>query len=162
MSSTLTHDTPIGPLALSASDAGLTRARFGPAATSGPPSPWLDQARRELDEYFAGTRTRFAVPLDLDRIDGERRTIMAALAGVGYGTTTTYGALAAAVGLAGDGARRVGVVMARNPLPVFLGCHRVLGADGRLTGYAGGLPVKRALLDLEGAATQLAMDLPAA
>jgi methylated-DNA-[protein]-cysteine S-methyltransferase len=160
MTSTSTHETPIGPLTLTASETGLTRLRFGRPAVDGPPSRWLDRARRELDEYFAGTRTRFTVPLDLDRIDGERRAILDALAGTGHGTTTTYGALAAALDLPGDGARRVGVAMARNPLPVFLGCHRVLGAGGRLTGYVGGLDVKRALLDLEGA--QLSLDLPAA
>jgi methylated-DNA-[protein]-cysteine S-methyltransferase len=159
MTSTRTHDTPIGPLTLTASAAGLTRLRFGTTPASGPPSGWLDQACRELDEYFAGTRTRFTVPLDLDRITGERRAVLDALAGVGYGTTTTYGALAAALGLTGDGARRVGVAMARNPLPVFLGCHRVLGAGGRLTGYAGGLAAKRALLAREGA--QLTLGLPA-
>src|SRR3954453_19482062 len=98
MASTLTHDTLVGPLPLSASDAGLTRVRFGPAAASGSASAWLDRARRELDEYFAGPRTRFTVPLDLDRINGERRAIMDALAEVGFGTTTTYGTLAAAIG----------------------------------------------------------------
>jgi methylated-DNA-[protein]-cysteine S-methyltransferase len=157
MTSTRTHDTPIGPLTLTASAAGLTRLRFGTTPASGPPSGWLDQACRELDEYFAGTRTRFTVPLDLSRVDGERRAILDALADVGYGTTTTYGALAAALDLTGDGARRVGVAMARNPLPVLLGCHRVLGAGGRLTGYLGGLPAKQALLTLEGAQLALAV-----
>jgi methylated-DNA-[protein]-cysteine S-methyltransferase len=161
MTSTVTHHTPIGPLTLTASDTGITRVRFRPTVPDGgPASTSLDQAHRELDEYFAGTRTRFTVPLDLSGVDGERRAILDALAAVGHGQTTTYGALAAEVGLTGDGARRVGVAMARNPVPVLLGCHRVIGTNGRLTGYAGGLDVKRALLDLEG--TQLALWSPAA
>ena len=153
---TLTHDTPVGPLTLSASDRGITRVRFGAGTTSGG-SELLDQARRELDEYFEGHRTRFEVPLDLGRMDAERRAIMQALGRVGYGETTTYGAIAAELGLTGDGARRVGVAMARNPVLVLVPCHRVLGRDGSLTGYAGGLQVKLALLDLEGAQVQTAL-----
>ncbi|WP_433285995.1 methylated-DNA--[protein]-cysteine S-methyltransferase [Pseudonocardia sp. CA-142604] len=156
---TVVHDTPIGRLSLSASDAGITRVRFRATATDAPSVreagsgrawQWLDQARRQLDEYFAGTRTRFTVPIDLNRLDPERRAVLEALAhGVEHGETTTYGALAAAVGLTGDGPRRVGVAMARNPVPILVACHRVVGADGNLTGYAGGVGVKRALLDLE-------------
>ena len=101
---------------------------------------WLDQARRQLDEYFAGTRTGFTVPIDLSSLDPERRAVLEALAqGVEHGETTTYGALAGAVGLTGDGPRRVGVAMARNPVPILVACHRVIGADGKLTGYAGGV-----------------------
>jgi methylated-DNA-[protein]-cysteine S-methyltransferase len=173
---TRTHNTPIGPLRLSASDAGITRVRFPRSRAVVPDThgddgagcarQWLDQAVRELDEYLAGTRTRFDVPVDLGRVDGERRTVLEALAdGVGHGETTTYGALAAATGLTGDGARRVGVAMARNPVPILIACHRVIGANGSLTGYAGGLEVKRMLLDLEAGdtrPTQLALDLPAA
>jgi methylated-DNA-[protein]-cysteine S-methyltransferase len=90
------------------------------------------------------------VPIDLHRLDPERRAVLEALAhGVEHGETTTYGALAGAVGLTEDGPRRVGVAMARNPVPILVACHRVIGANGKLTGYAGGLEVKRALLDLE-------------
>lgn len=153
---TVTHDTPVGPLALSASDDGITRISFRPARAGGEPRRgserawrWLDQARRELDEYFGGTRTRFTVPVDLSRDDPEHRAVLDALDGVGHGETTTYGALATAVGLVDDGPRRVGTAMARNPVPIIVACHRVIGAGGQLTGYAGGLGTKRALLDLE-------------
>jgi methylated-DNA-[protein]-cysteine S-methyltransferase len=172
---TIVHDTPIGRLFLSASDAGITRVRFrAPRAeasferASEPDraGQCLDQLRHELDEYFAGTRIRFTVPLDLSRVDPERRAVMEALAdGVGYGETTTYGALAKTVDITEDGPRRVGVVMARNPVPLLVACHRVLGADGKLTGYAGGLDVKQALLDLESRdrrPTQLALSFTAA
>jgi methylated-DNA-[protein]-cysteine S-methyltransferase len=154
----VTHDTPIGRLTLAASDQGLTRAtprRPGTPPHPGTPSSpaerrWLDQARRELDEYFAGARREFDVPVDLRRVDRPARRILEYLAAqVGYGRTTTYGAIAAALGLTEDGPRTVGAAMARNPVMIIVGCHRVLGADGRLTGYAGGLPAKRRLLDLE-------------
>ncbi|TCK19848.1 methylated-DNA--[protein]-cysteine S-methyltransferase [Pseudonocardia endophytica] len=144
------HETTFGPLTLSASDAGLTRVRFGSAEVGdGAGNPILDQARREIDEYLAGERERFTVPVDLDRVQGEHRTILDALSDVPFGETTTYGALAARLGLDRDGARRVGGAMARNPVLIVVPCHRVLGVDGRLVGYAGGTLVKRALLDLE-------------
>ena len=152
----LAHDTPVGPLTLAASDRGLTRVTFGgirhtPAHTAGPAAQaWLELALRELDGYFAGRLRQFSVPVDLRRVDDARRRILDDLADVGYGETTTYGEIAARLGLIDDGPRRVGVAMARNPVAIVVPCHRVLGAGGALTGYAGGLPVKRALLDLEG------------
>lgn len=144
------HETTFGTLTLAASPTGLTRVRFGaPDAGTGPPTPILDQARREIDEYLAGERERFSVPVDLERVRGEHRTILDALSAVPFGETTTYGALSARLGLERDGARRVGAAMARNPVLIVVPCHRVLGAGGTLVGYAGGTPVKRALLDLE-------------
>ena len=149
-----THDTPHGPLTIVASDHGLTRVTFravrkvvpaaGPAAHA-----WLDLARRELDAYFAGELHRFTVPVDLRRVDDGHRRILDALTDVGYGQTTTYGALATRLGLVDDGPRQVGAAMARNPVLIIVPCHRVLGAGDTLTGYAGGLAVKEALLDLE-------------
>jgi methylated-DNA-[protein]-cysteine S-methyltransferase len=147
------HDTPIGRLTLVASDAGLTRCTFRTVETAAPASGtargWLDLARRELDGYFAGTLRAFTVPVDLRRVGAAHRHVLAGLAAVGYGATTTYGALAAAVGLTEDGPRAVGGAMARNPVLIVVPCHRVLGAGGALTGYAGGLAAKRWLLDLE-------------
>ncbi|MBW0105119.1 methylated-DNA--[protein]-cysteine S-methyltransferase [Pseudonocardia sp. KRD291] len=156
------HETGFGTLALTASSAGLTAIRFDTGPGTGPSTarstagadPWaaavLDLARRELDDYAAGHLRRFTVPVDLGRVRGEHRTILDTLAGeVGYGATTTYGALAARLGLIADGPRRVGAAMARNPVLVVVPCHRVVGADGRLVGYAGGVAAKRALLDLE-------------
>jgi methylated-DNA-[protein]-cysteine S-methyltransferase len=144
------HETTFGTLTLAASPTGLTRVRFGvPDTETGPPTPILDRARREIDEYLAGERERFTVPVDLARVRGEHRTILDALGEVPFGETTTYGALSARLGLERDGARRVGAAMARNPVLIVVPCHRVLGAGGTLVGYAGGTPVKRALLDLE-------------
>ena len=93
---------------------------------------------------------QFSVPVDLRRVDGARRRILDGLADVGYGETTTYGDHAARLGLIDDGPRQVGAAMARNPVAIVVPCHRVLGAGGALTGYAGGLARKRALLELEG------------
>jgi methylated-DNA-[protein]-cysteine S-methyltransferase len=150
-----TLDSPVGPLTLAASDAGLTHLVFGPRDLAPPATPaatrWLDVARRELAAYFEGRLRTFTVPADLERVTGERRAILDALAHVGYGETASYGALAAAAGLDGDGPRRVGVAMARNPVAIVVPCHRVIGADGSLTGYGGGLAAKRWLLDLEAA-----------
>jgi methylated-DNA-[protein]-cysteine S-methyltransferase len=155
--SVLAHDTPVGRLTLAASDRGLTRLSYrgvrsvAGSDTAGPAArAWLDLARRELDDYFAGRLRQFNVPVDLHRVDDARRRILDALADVGYGETTTYGALAARLGLVDDGPRQVGVAMARNPVAIVVPCHRVLGAGGNLTGYGGGLANKRALLDLEG------------
>src|SRR5207253_6300214 len=105
--------------------------------------------RRELDEYFAGRRRHFDLALDL-RVAPFHEQVLHELARVPYGSTTTYGALAALAGRP-RAARAVGTVMNRNPIPIVLPCHRVLGANGSLTGYAGGLDVKLQLLQLEGA-----------
>jgi methylated-DNA-[protein]-cysteine S-methyltransferase len=151
-------DSPIGSLAVAATDNGLARINFDVdgfderiAKTFGvrvlrvP----LDDVRRELDEYFAGTRTDFDLPLDL-RVAPFYDAVLRELARVPYGRTVTYGSLAATVGRP-RAARAVGTVMHNNPIPIVLPCHRVVGANGSLTGYAGGLHVKRALLELEGA-----------
>ena len=106
--------------------------------------------RLELDEYFTGTRQRFEVEPDVRFLPAFNQRILAELARVEYGTTTTYGALAEQSGNRGA-ARAVGTVMNRNPVPIVLGCHRVIGANGDLTGYAGGLERKVQLLQLEGA-----------
>jgi methylated-DNA-[protein]-cysteine S-methyltransferase len=153
-----TFQTPLGALTLDASEHGLTRCTFRPARTTGDPdaaptSPaaqgWLELARHELEDYFAGRLHEFTVPVDLDRVDEPRRRILNGLRDVGYGQTVTYGTLADALGLVEDGPRRVGGAMAANPVLIVVPCHRVVGAGGRLTGYAGGLAAKRWLLDLE-------------
>jgi methylated-DNA-[protein]-cysteine S-methyltransferase len=151
-------DSPVGPLFLAATERGLCRisyrvedqeeelARtFGARVLRMP----LDAVRRELDEYFQGRRREFDVPLDL-RVAPFHEAVLHELARVPYGRTATYGALAARVGRP-RAARAVGAVMNRNPIPIVLPCHRIVGANGSLTGYAGGLHVKRALLELEGA-----------
>jgi methylated-DNA-[protein]-cysteine S-methyltransferase len=151
-------DSPVGELFVAATDRGLARisyrlegmddvlARtFGPRVLRAP----LDNVRRELDEYFEGRRRNFDLPLDL-RVAPFYADVLAELARVPYGQTDTYGALAAKVGRP-KAARAVGTVMNRNPIPIVLPCHRIVGANGSLTGYAGGLDIKRHLLELEGA-----------
>jgi methylated-DNA-[protein]-cysteine S-methyltransferase len=112
----------------------------------------LDEVRRELDEYFEGRRREFDLPIDL-RVAPFHADVLRELARVPYGRTDTYGHLAALVGRPGA-ARAVGTVMNRNPIPIVLPCHRIVGANGALTGYGGGLPAKRYLLGLEGATLQ--------
>ena len=151
-------DSPIGSLFVAATERGLCRISFWPegmeealARTFGPRvlrSP-LDDVRRELDKYFEGTRRAFDLPLDL-RVAPFHAAVLAQLARVPYGETDTYGSLAAKAGRP-KAARAVGTVMNRNPIPIVLPCHRVVGASGSLTGYAGGLDVKERLLRLEGA-----------
>ena len=110
----------------------------------------MDGARRELDEYFAGRRRAFDLTLDLRELPAFTMSVLDQLARVPYGETTTYGALAERVGHP-RAARAVGTVMNRNRIPIVLPCHRVVGATGDLTGYAGGLDRKVKLLELEGA-----------
>ncbi|GAB3083442.1 methylated-DNA--[protein]-cysteine S-methyltransferase [Nocardioides zeae] len=110
--------------------------------------PVLVEAAAQLAAYFSGSLTRFDLPLAPGGSDFQRR-VWAALAEIPFGATTSYGALARDLGLTGHGARAVGLANGRNPIPVVVPCHRVIGADGRLTGYAGGVERKQVLLDLE-------------
>ena len=109
--------------------------------------PVLLRAKRELAEYFAGRRTRFSVALDPQGTDFQR-SVWKQIGRVGFGKTLTYGELARRAGHPGS-ARAAGAATGRNPLGVIVPCHRIMGADGSLTGYAGGLHRKRALLALE-------------
>ena len=151
-------DSPVGELQVAATSRGLCRisysadgweeklARsFGVRVLRSP----LDDVRRELDEYFDGRRREFDLPLDL-RVAPFPADVLRELARVPYGRTETYGTLAARAGRP-RAARAVGTIMNRNPIPIVLPCHRIVGASGALTGYAGGLEVKRRLLELEGA-----------
>jgi methylated-DNA-[protein]-cysteine S-methyltransferase len=151
-------DSPIGELFVAQTERGLARISYFPdgmedtlARTFGSRvlrMP-LDEIRRELDEYFEGRRESFDLPLDL-RVAPFHADVLHELAQVPYGRTETYGGLAAKVGRP-RAARAVGTVMHSNPIPIVLPCHRIVGANGSLTGYAGGLDVKRRLLELEGA-----------
>ena len=156
-------DSPIGDLLVAASDRGLAAISFdsepqdslerlariaGPRVLRSPRS--VDGARRELDQYFEGRRRTFDLSLDLRALPPFTLSVLDQLARVPYGETTTYGALARRVGHP-RAARAVGTVMNRNRIPIVLPCHRVVGATGSLTGYAGGLDRKRFLLELEGA-----------
>ena len=147
------YDSPVGPLALSGDRDALTGLRFADRV-SAPDDSLHDDARfaeerRQLGEYFAGTRTAFDFPLKLEGNAFERR-VWEALQAIPYGTTTTYGELAARLG-APEAARAVGAANGRNPIAIVVPCHRVIGARGKLTGYGGGLERKRALLAHEGA-----------
>ncbi len=144
--------TPLGPLTVVAAPEGLTDVSFdlpGDSPHVGPPgtSDLLRDAQVQLEEYFAGRRRTFDLPLQ-PAGDAFARRVWELLLTIPYGTTTTYGALAAQLGDA-NLAQAVGQASGRNPIAVVIPCHRVIGADGSLTGYAGGLDRKRALLALE-------------
>jgi methylated-DNA-[protein]-cysteine S-methyltransferase len=142
-------DTPIGTLRLARDEVGLTRVDFdGPGGTRSTDALLLDAAA-QLQAYFAGELERFELPLSLHGTEFQRR-VWSAVAAIPYGTTTTYSGLAAALGMP-TACRAVGAANGRNPLPIVVPCHRVIGASGALTGYGGGLERKRTLLELEGA-----------
>jgi methylated-DNA-[protein]-cysteine S-methyltransferase len=149
-------DSPLGALTLVASGEALTGIYFeghlrGPSPGAlGPSDPGgFDEARRQLREYFAGERRQFDLPL-APRGEPFQQRVWQLLKQIPYGETRSYGRLARELGDPGL-AQAVGAANGRNPLSVVVPCHRVVGADGSLTGYAGGLERKRALLELEGA-----------
>ena len=149
--------TPLGALLLTATDNGLAGAWFdGQAhhpgaldAPTDPAHPHLAQAAQELTAYFEGNRRRFTVPLDATGTPFQR-AVWAALLDIAPSDVSSYGAIARRIGKP-SAVRAVGAAVGRNPLSVIVPCHRVLGADGSLTGYAGGLDRKRDLLAREGA-----------
>jgi methylated-DNA-[protein]-cysteine S-methyltransferase len=143
-------ETPIGALGLVASERGLTRVVWSARGLPDDPSPLVDEAAMQLDAYFAGELTSFTVPLDLEGTEFQRQCWLA-LVTIPYGRTVSYGEQARRLGLGADAARAVGAANGQNPVPVVLPCHRVIGADGSLTGFGGGLPLKRFLLEHEGA-----------
>lgn len=156
-------DTPIGTLLVAGSQRGLCRIQFDPDADREAErlargfgvrvlrAPGrLDVAKRQLDEYFSGRRTDFELDIDLASVRGFPERVLAELARVPYGAVTTYGELARRAERP-KAARAVGTVMHRNPVPIVLPCHRVVGSTGKLVGYGGGLHRKEALLRLEGA-----------
>ena len=155
-------DSPVGPLRMVAAADGLRRICFEsdrhPQAidTAGcRDATRLAPVRRQLDEYFAGTRREFELPLRPRGTPFQLR-VWRALCGIGYGETISYAELAARIG--NPAARRaVGAANGRNPLPIVVPCHRVIGRDGSLVGFGGGLQVKRRLLDLESGALPFAL-----
>jgi len=154
--------TPVGPVSIAASAAGVVRVRYGAApkptegAGDGPGRELAEDGRRQLSEYFSGHRREFHLPVDWSSTAGTQRDVLQILAkSVGYGETIQYGRLATRAGLTSRAdtvpARIVGQIMGSNPIPVIVPCHRVLASDG-LGGYSGGtgVEVKRWLLILEG------------
>jgi len=145
--------TPIGELTLTASETALTGVYFpksghGPVGKPGD-NEILALTRQQLTEYFARARTSFDLPLDAAGTAFERR-VWDLLRAIPYGMTTSYGALARQLGEPKD-ARAVGSANGKNPIPIVVPCHRVIGSNGDLTGFGGGLDRKRWLLEHEGA-----------
>jgi methylated-DNA-[protein]-cysteine S-methyltransferase len=157
-----TVDSPLGPLLVAATPAGVVRVAFAreghdavltELATAVSPrvlrAPGLlDPVARELDEYFGGARTDFDVPLDLRLTRGFRRTVVERLREIPFGTRQSYGAVAARAG-SPRAVRAVGTACARNPVPLLVPCHRVVRSDGTVGSYRGGAPAKELLLALE-------------
>lgn len=161
---TLTVETPVGLLTLTESDGALVRIAFGGEGARGAggaseeyceeraggecdEAPLLDEAARQLEEYFTGRRREFDLPLAPAGTPFQC-AVWAALRGIPYGETRSYKQIASAVGRPAA-CRAVGMANHRNPLPIVIPCHRVVGASGALTGYAGGLDIKRKLLAVE-------------
>lgn len=141
-------NSPVGQLTLRAEPEALLAVLFGDQRQGLPEDgPVLDQAERELAEYFSGKRRIFTVPVRLSGTEFQKK-VWEALREIPYGETTTYGRIAARIGRPGA-CRAVGMANHRNAIPIIIPCHRVIGADGGLTGYAGGLNVKSYLLDWE-------------
>ncbi len=148
--------SPLGPLLLVADNCDQLRGLYLPDHRGGPTAApgrrdmggVIDRAAAQLDEYFAGERTAFELPLATAGSPLQEQ-VWAALRVVPYGSTTTYGRIAADLGMGPGAARAVGTANARNPLSIIVPCHRVVGASGTLTGYAGGLEAKRRLLTHE-------------
>ena len=160
-------DSPIGDLSLAVDDTGLCCVRFGAVAPSetvtGPGTvagsettdgllvdreDLLVETQEQLKAYFAGELTDFGVPLSVRGGSAFERSVWAELSRIPYGEMRTYGEVAKAVGDAGA-ARAVGVACNRNPIPVIVPCHRVVGAGGKMVGFGGGIERKRHLLELE-------------
>lgn len=143
----MVYCSPVGPFVLHESNGFLVSAHFSDKEMDSPETSLLIQAARELNEYFAGKRQTFDLPLNPIGTPFQRK-VWAELQKIPYGTTISYGELARRIGQP-TASRAVGMANHRNPLAIFIPCHRVIGSDGSLTGYGGGLEVKQFLLDLE-------------
>jgi len=145
------YDYLIGRIGITEKDGKITNVYITnkelPQDTQLCETPLLKEAARQLKSYFAGELKEFSLPLEPSGTDFMKQ-VWAALCGIPYGKTATYGEIAERVGRP-KAARAVGLANNRNPIPIFIPCHRVIGADGSLTGYAGGLDMKKKLLDLE-------------
>ncbi len=144
-------DSPVGPLLLAGDGQTLSHVRFSTGRGSTKPDPgWqrneaaLDDARRQLQAYFDGTRTGFDLPLAPSG-NAFQQDVWRALLTIPYGQTCSYGEIARQIGRPG-GAQAVGAANGANPIPIIIPCHRVIGADGSLVGFGGGLPTKIWLL----------------
>jgi len=143
------YETGWGKVVITADDEAVTAIRFGePAAvTEYGQSALADRAAQQLEEYFAGERIEFTAPLNPRGTEFQKR-VWAALREIPYGQTRSYRQIAERIGCP-SACRAVGLANAKNPIWIMIPCHRVVGSDGSLTGYAGGLPLKQRLLDIE-------------
>lgn len=145
---TTAYQSPLAPMIIKADDEALLSLAFG-STEEKDQSPILDQVKRELDEYWDGKRTVFSVPLNAVGTPFQQK-VWQALLTIGYGETRSYGEIAAQIGNP-KACRAVGMANNRNPISIIIPCHRVIGSDGRLVGYGGGLDKKVWLLDFEAA-----------
>ncbi|MBE6465202.1 methylated-DNA--[protein]-cysteine S-methyltransferase [Denitrobacterium detoxificans] len=143
------YNTPLGQLTLSSNGEAITGLAFGAVELDGDEAPTLltNRAANELQEYFAGKRQAFTVPLS---VSGSvfQESVWHAIARIPYGQTRSYSDIAASAGSPGA-YRACGMAANANPIPIFIPCHRVIGANGKLVGYAGGMDIKEFLLNLE-------------
>jgi methylated-DNA-[protein]-cysteine S-methyltransferase len=148
-------DSPIGALRLQSDGEAITAIVFEPlpepAGERDDAHPMLTEARTQLEAYFAGERTEFDLPLAASGTPFQQR-VWDELCAIDYGATSTYGEVAHRLGLPPGAARAVGLANGRNPIPIVVPCHRVVGSKGKLVGYGGGLDRKQKLLSLECAA----------
>jgi methylated-DNA-[protein]-cysteine S-methyltransferase len=156
------HEASIGPLLLAGNERGLRYLSFARSRRAKKPeSSWRQdrftfaEVTRQLDEYFAGERREFDLPWMLEGTEFQLR-VWNRLARIPYGETISYGQLAREIGEP-QAARAVGLANGMNPIPIVLPCHRVIGSNGRLTGFGGGLPLKKRLLELESAQMRLVL-----
>ena len=140
-------ESPIGPLTLTEEDGALIRLDFGKQGQAWPETTLLAEAKKQLEQYFSGTLRSFTLPLRPEGTPFQQK-VWAALLQIPWGETRTYGQVAAMIGQP-KACRAVGMANHRNPLSILVPCHRVVGADGSLTGYGGGLEAKQFLLELE-------------
>jgi methylated-DNA-[protein]-cysteine S-methyltransferase len=148
MTSSTVIPSPVGPLTAVARYGRLIALHFGARPVAGPRTPELEAAAEQLADYFAGEREDFDLPLEMPA-DDFLRAICEALATIPYGETVSYGEVTAMLGLPREDVRKVAAAIGRQPLAILIPCHRVIGADGSLTGFGGGLERKVRLLDLE-------------
>ena len=145
---TMVIDSPVGRLRLGTDGQSITRVAFVQDPLEHSDSPLLQEVAHQLSVYFAGERAEFDLPLDPSGTDFQRR-VWAALLEVPYGETASYGEIATRLGLPLSASRAVGLANGSNPIAIVVPCHRIIGANGSLTGYGGGLDNKRILLQLE-------------
>mgnify|MGYP000850979676 CR=1 FL=1 len=150
MEYSFTYETIIGKITITECDLQITSIDFGESdakQSTRKETPFMKEARKELEEYFKGTRKTFTLPLSLEGTPFQKK-VWQVLMTIPYGKTMTYKQVAEAIGNP-KACRAVGLANNRNPIPIIVPCHRVIGSNGKLVGYAGGLHIKEKLLEME-------------